>query len=55
MQTYDKHMMPLSIAGRVLDGYDFTNYLFIAVTLILGNTFIKDVDYNFAEAKPVLH
>lgn len=54
MQTYDKHMMPLSTAGTVLDGYNFTNYLFTAVTLILRKTFIKDVDYNFAEAKPGL-
>lgn len=55
MQTYDKHMIPMSTGSTVLDSYDFTNYLFTAVTLILGKTFIKEVDYNFAEAKPGLH
>lgn len=48
------NMMPLSTAGAVLDGYDFIKYLVTAVT-DSGENFIKDVDYNFAEAKPGLH
>lgn len=55
MQTYEKHMMALSTAGTAPDGYDSTNYLFTAVTPIIWKIFIKDIDYNFAEAKPDLY